>query len=56
MGARIVMLKSLAPEEIPNGSIGYTEEDIEQPGLIRAVFGEFVAYVYLHEVEISGNR
>ena len=51
---RVKMLKTHAPKEIPNDSIGTVMDgqDIEEPGLHYIEFDcNFAAYVYNHEVE-----
>jgi hypothetical protein len=48
------MLKTHAPKEIPNGSIGTVKDgrDIDERGLHYVEFDcNFAAYVYCHEVE-----
>ena len=54
MTQRVKMLKTLAPKEIPNGSIGTVKDDhnIEEPGLHLVEFDcNWTAYVYGHEVK-----
>jgi len=51
---RVKMLKTLAPKEIPNGSIGTAMDgrDIKERGLHYVEFDcNYAAYVYPHEVE-----
>ena len=48
----VLMKKSLAPKQIPNGSKGVVFADPESPGLHLAKFGKWSAYVYWHEVEL----
>ncbi len=50
---KVKLLKTLAPDDIPNGSIGEVVDgsNPHDPGLHMVVFGEWVAYVYPDEVE-----
>ena len=55
---KVRMIKSQAPDEIPNGSIGVVVGgDITRPGLAfvrfkRKWFGKIWAFVYPNEVEL----
>ena len=48
----IRMLKTLSPEEIPNGTLGVAYDDITTSGLHKAEFNGFSVFVYGNEVEL----
>ena len=53
----IRMLKTLSPEEISNGTIGVSYDDVTTPGLHMAEFNGHTIFVYGYEVElISANK
>ena len=50
---KIRMIKTLDPENIPNGTIGETlDPDIKSPGLHKVIFNEWVLFVTPYEVEL----
>ena len=48
---KVRMVKTLSPEEVPNGSIGELLDDIKGPGLLRVVFGGYLTFVFAEEIE-----
>lgn len=60
---RVRMLKTRAPDKIPNGSIGEVRPiwrgkpgKIYERGLSAVIFGKHVAYVYPDEVEVVEDK
>ena len=50
---KIRMVKTLDPENIPNGITGVTfDKDIKSPGLHQAIFRGWRVFVFAHEVEL----
>lgn len=54
---RVKMVKTLTPDEIPNGAEGDLIGDATERGLHIVEFDNGkVAYVFLHEVEVLGQN
>jgi len=52
---KVKMLKTLEPDNIPNGSIGEAFGNVNEPGLHLCLFDGFLAIVFRHEVELIEN-